>query len=95
MPNKTKLVITSVIILVIGQSLSIIIKFLSVFLIEGACNEDFVTDQRTLKQIFIIVVDGLTCYMIIYLFYSISEETARRRRRKKETGNKDLGGNQG
>jgi hypothetical protein len=43
--------------------------------------------MRSIKQFFIIIADGITSYLILWVFYHISESAATKRRNAKRLTN--------
>jgi len=75
------------------QVIGVGLKFSSVFKVDTVCDADTITHFRSIKQYFLILSDGITCYLILWLFYYISQAAKdHRRRRKAKRPKKNTGG---
>ena len=71
--------------LLILQLIGVGLKFSSVFTVDTVCDVDTITHFRSIKQYFLILSDGITCYLILWLFYFISQAAKDRRLKAKRT----------
>ena len=69
--------------LLILQVIGVGLKFSSVFKVDTVCDQDTIMHYRSIKQYFLILSDGFTCYLILWLFYFISQAAKDRHRRHK------------
>lgn len=67
------------------QVIGVGLKFSSVFTVDTVCDPDTITHFRSIKQYFLILSDGITCYLILWLFYFISQAAKDRRLKAKRT----------
>lgn len=67
------------------QLIGVGLKFSSVFTVATVCDPDTITHFRSIKQYFLILSDGITCYLILWLFYFISQAAKDRRLKAKRT----------
>ena len=75
------------------QVIGVGLKFSSVFKVDTVCDADTITHFRSVKQYFLILSDGITCYLILWLFYYISEAAKdHRRQRKAKRARRNTGG---
>lgn len=65
------------------QLIGVALKFSSVFTVDTVCDPDTITHFRSIKQYFLILSDGITCYLILWLFYFISQAAKDRRLKAK------------
>ena len=78
--------------LLILQMIGVGLKFSSVFKVDSVCDQDTITHFRSIKQYFLILSDGITCYLILWLFYFISQAAIDRHRRHKAKRTRNTGG---
>jgi uncharacterized BrkB/YihY/UPF0761 family membrane protein len=79
--------------LLILQVIGVGLKFSSVFKVDTVCDQDTITHYRSIKQYFLILSDGITCYLILCLFYYISQAAKdHHRQRKAKRTRRNTGG---
>lgn len=86
--RKKKLIIISIFSLCLLQVISIGFKMSTPWTVYGACNNDSIGSYRSIMKLVMITTDTLTFYMIMYLFYHISETNVNRKKKRENIKNK-------